>query len=131
MSGREGRRKASFVLSYHVAKTSIKPAPLRSQFLIFIFRTSSQIAGLRPIHGLVCANAGRIGMLGHLSARCLLGQHAYSTLSVGHAGPVVRTSIHHTIHIVWESFQVANQPHRTGIRSASVHEVSYYRRDQL
>jgi hypothetical protein len=31
----EGRRKASFILAYHVAKTSIKPAP-KSIFNLFL-----------------------------------------------------------------------------------------------
>ena len=67
-------------------------------------------------------------MLGHLSARRLLGRHAYSTLSVGDAGPAVRTSIcpyiDHSIHIAWESFHLANparsNPNSLGLGSQGI-----------
>jgi hypothetical protein len=45
----EGRRKASFILSYHVAENVYKARSEVNFQSIFIFRTSSQIAGLRPI----------------------------------------------------------------------------------
>jgi len=40
---------------------------------------------------LVCANVGRIAILGHLSAPCPFRWHAYPTFFVGYAGPAVRT----------------------------------------
>ena len=43
--------------------------------------------------GLVCANVGRRGILGHLSARCPLGDRHYSTFPVGNVGLAVRTYV--------------------------------------